>query len=268
MKKILKHLFLITSGLILLIVFTFYIYFPFITNHGESITVPDLVGLNISEIDKILSQRDLRYEVIPDSSFTTKFSPLEIIYQNPNKGAKVKEGRKIYLTLNSIKPPKIKMPQLINGSVKNAQLILKTYDLLLGKINYVPDKAANAVIQQYYNGKIVLAGSLVSKGSTIDLDIGNGLGNQIFEIPNLIGLDLDEGKFTILGSGLSIGKINYEKEGIIYMNYFDENGNEKIKEINADIGIIFKQNPKFPRKIKIGRKIDLWVISDSVLVKQ
>ena len=68
---------------------------------------------------------------------------------------KVKEGRKVYLTLNSIKPPKIKMPKLINGSVKNAQLILKTYDLFLGKINYVPDMAANAVIQQYHNGDII-----------------------------------------------------------------------------------------------------------------
>jgi len=266
--KILKHLFLIISALILLIIFTFYIYFPFITNHGESITVPNLIGLNISEIDKILSERDLRYEVIPDSSFTTKFSPFTIIYQNPNKGLRVKEGRKIYLTLNSIQPPKIKMPELINGSVKNAQLILKTYDLLLGQINYVPDKAANAVIQQYNNGKIILAGSLVSKGSTIDLDIGNGLGNQIFETPNLIGLDLEEGKFTILGSGLSIGEINYVKEGVIYTNYIDENGNEKIREIDADIGIIFKQNPKFPRKIKIGRKIDLWVINDSILVNK
>ena len=105
---------------------------------------------------------------------------------------KAKEGRKIYLTLNSIKPPNIKMPQLINGSVKNAQLVLKTYDLLLGKINYVPDMAANAVIQQYYKDDIVPSGSLIPKGSIIDLDIGNGLGNQIFETPNLIGMDLEE----------------------------------------------------------------------------
>ena len=252
----------------MIVILTFYIYFPFITNHGESITVPDLIGLNFSELEEFLSKRNLKYEIISDSSFTTKFPPLTVIYQNPNKGMKVKEGRKIYLTLNSIKPPKIKMPQLINGSVKNAQLILKTYDLLLGKINYVPDVAANAVIQQYHNGEIILSGNLISKGSLIDLDIGNGLGNEIFETPNLIGLDLEEGKFTILGSGLSIGEINYEKEGIIYIDYIDENGDDNLKEINAGIGIIFKQRPEFPKKIKIGKKINLWVVNDSTLINK
>ena len=79
--------------------------------------------------------------------------------------------------------------------------------------------AANAVIQQYHNGNIIQGGDLISKGSTIDLDIGNGMGNQIFEIPNLIGLDLEEGKFTILGSGLSIGEIYYNEISAYRMWY-------------------------------------------------
>ncbi|GIS31797.1 MAG: hypothetical protein Ct9H90mP3_5930 [Flammeovirgaceae bacterium] len=37
------------------------------------------------------------------------------------------------------------MPKIINGSVKNAQLILRSYDLKLGDITYVPDMARNAV---------------------------------------------------------------------------------------------------------------------------
>ena len=41
----------------------------------------------------------------------------------------MKENRKIYLTINSKVPPKIKDANIINGSVKNAQLILKSYDL-------------------------------------------------------------------------------------------------------------------------------------------
>ena len=79
----------------MIVILTFYIYFPFITKHGESITVPDLIGLNFSELEEFLSKRNLKYEIISDSSFTTKFPPLTVIYQNPNKGMKVKEGRKI-----------------------------------------------------------------------------------------------------------------------------------------------------------------------------
>ena len=43
------------------------------------------------------------------------------------------------------------MPKLIGGSVKNAQLILKTYDLKLGEIDYVADLALNYVLEQRVN---------------------------------------------------------------------------------------------------------------------
>ena len=127
MLKILKHIFFIIIFLVVIIVFLFYLYFPILTNHGETITVPDLKGLNYIEIDDFLSKRNLRYEIIKDSSYTTEYPPLSVIFQNPIYGEKVKEDRKIYLTLNSVKPPKIKMPKLINGSVKNAQLILNNF---------------------------------------------------------------------------------------------------------------------------------------------
>ena len=39
------------------------------------------------------------------------------------------------------------------------------------------------------------------------------------------------------------------------------------KEINARNGIIFKQYPESPKKIKIGRKIDMWVVRDSLEIK-
>ena len=106
--------------------FIFYIYFPFITNHGETITVPNLVGMEIKDLDEFLSDRDLRYEILEDSSYSSEYPPYTVLQQNPSENDKVKENRKIYLTLNSSIPPKIKMPKIINGSVsKNAQLILK-----------------------------------------------------------------------------------------------------------------------------------------------
>ena len=51
-------------------------------------------------------------------------------------------------------------------------------------------------------------------------------------------------------------------------DYIDENGDDNLKEINAGIGIIFKQRPEFPKKIKIGKKINLWVVNDSTLINK
>ena len=110
------------------------------------------------------------------------------------------------------------MPKIINGSVKNAQLILKSYDLKLGEITYVPDMARNAVLKIYFEGDSISENDLIDKGSVIDLEVGNGLGNQIFDAPDLVNLDLEEARFTIIGSGLRLGNIIYEDSDLIIIN--------------------------------------------------
>ena len=139
-KYVFKNLMIMIGGISSIIFFIFYIYFPFKTNHGDTITVPNLIGMELNEIDEFLSDRDLRYEILDDSSYSSEYPPYTILQQNPSENEKVKENRKIYLTLNSSIPPKIKMPKIINGSVKNAQLILRSYDLKLGDITYVPGR--------------------------------------------------------------------------------------------------------------------------------
>jgi beta-lactam-binding protein with PASTA domain len=155
------------------------------------------------------------------------------------------------------------MPNIINGSVKNAQLILKSYDLKLGQIKYVPDLAMNAVIKIYKDGDSLSVDGLIEKGSIIDLDVGDGLGNQIFNAPDLIGLDFDEAKFTIIGSGLRVGLINYQDSGFVYNKIIDDLGNEIYEKTKINPGRIFKQFPEKDVRVKIGRKVNLWIVEDS-----
>ena len=223
-KFFFKNIFLMISLIASIIFFIFYLYFPIITNHGDTITVPNLIGMKLEDLDEFLSDRDLRYEVLDDSSYSSEYPPFTVLQQNPSENEKVKENRKIYLTLNSSVPPKIKMPKIINGSVKNAQLILKSYDLKLGDISYVPDMARNAVLKIYINGDSINENDLILKGSIIDLEVGNGLGNQVFDAPDLINLDLEEAKFTIIGSGLRLGNIIYEDSGYFFNKILDEEG--------------------------------------------
>lgn len=164
-KYVFKNLMIMIGGISSIIFFIFYIYFPFKTNHGDTITVPNLIGMELNEIDEFLSDRDLRYEILDDSSYSSEYPAYTILQQNPSENEKVKENRKIYLTLNSSIPPKIKMPKIINGSVKNAQLILRSYDLKLGDITYVPDMARNAVLKIFINGDSISENDLILKGS-------------------------------------------------------------------------------------------------------
>ena len=263
LKFILKNLGIMGALIGSIVFFMFYIYFPFTTNHGDTITVPSLVGMSLEEIDEFLSDRDLRFEILEDSSYNSKYPPFTILQQNPSENEKVKENRKIYLTLNSSIPPKIRMPNIINGSVKNAQLILNSYDLKLGDIKYVPDMARNAVLKIYLKGDSISENDLIDKGSVIDLEVGNGLGNQIFDAPDLINLDLEEARFTIIGSGLRLGNIIYEDSGYFYNKNLDEEGNEILEKFWVEPGKVFRQSPENSTKVRIGRKVNLWIVSDA-----
>ncbi len=259
-KDLILHLIIMGVVGVGLILFFFFVYLPASTNHGETITVPDLEGATIEELDDYLVKRNLRYEITEDSGYSANYAPLAVLKQFPLANSQVKENRKVYVTLNAKSPPLVRMPRLIDGSVKNAQLVLRTYDLLLGDITYVPDIAANAVLEQFYKGSAIAEGEYVPKGAKIDLEVGDGLGNQIFESPFLIGQNLEDAQFAIIGSGLKVGDVYYQKDGKAELEVEDEDGNIKVEEKDIAAGSVFKQRPTAGTKVKLGQSIDLWVV--------
>ena len=229
--------------LILLVFFLgfFFVYLPFTTNHGEAITVPDLKKRSVVDLEEFLDSRDLRYEV-SDCTFVANVPGLTIISQYPLPGAKVKEGRKIYLTVVQNTVPLIKMPKITDMTLKSAQMELKSKGLEQGNITYEPDMAQNAVLKQMYKGSEILPGQLIAKGSKIDLVLGEGLGTAQFDAPTVLDMPLDEAKIAIIGAGLKVGQqmtIN-AKEG-------------------QASGVVVRQNPDAGTKVRIGDVIDLWV---------
>src|SRR5688500_17647818 len=176
------------------------------TQHGQTITVPDLTGKKLNDVQRLLESRKLEFVVI-DSSYSAKVKPLSVIEQNPRAGSQVKEKRTIYLTVNALNPPKVKMPDLRDASLKQAQLELESYGLKLGKLTYKPDLALNAVLDQQSKGKSIPPGAMIAKGSRIDLVVGDGLGQTDIDVPNLIGLTLTEAKFVLDGVGLNLGAV-------------------------------------------------------------
>jgi len=105
--KFLKNVGIMTGiGGVFILVF-FYIYLPSTTNHKESITIPELVGMSFNDINEFVTQRNLRYEIVADSGYSEALAPLTILTQNPKAGSKVKENRKIYLSLNATVPQRL-----------------------------------------------------------------------------------------------------------------------------------------------------------------
>jgi len=261
-KTLLVHVGLMVCVVIAMITIFFYVYLPSTTRHGETITVPNLEGMALAEMDDFLKKRHLNYEV-SDSNYQSTFPPLAILKHYPQAGSYVKENRKIYLTVNSNQPKSVNMPNLIDGSLKNAELRLKSYGLKRGEITYVPDLAPNAVLKQLFEGKEIEPGSPILRGSKIDLVVGDGLGRRVFSIPRFVGLPLDEADFSIKGSGLNTGSV--------IINIIDEVKMielvELAKELEIDTasiiesGAVFRQRPDIGNDIRLGQQVDLWVVS-------
>jgi len=229
----------ILTGAILVVAF-FNIYLPYTTNHGQTITVPNLQGMHKDQLEEFLADRDLDFQ-IDDSTYHSGSQPFVVFQQYPLPGFKVKQNRKIYVSINSKNPPLVKMPNLKDRSFINAQRELESFGLLLGEIKYVPDLQLNAVLKQSQNGREIPEGELIPKGSKIDLMVGDGLSNQELDVPNLSGMPLDEALELLQGSNLQKGTvISEEKSG-------------------AAINSVIRQKPEAGTKIREGDMIDIWI---------
>lgn len=240
-KKIGLHVVLVLATILVLSFLFLKVFLPSYTNHGQTVTVPDLEGYDFEQLDSYLSSRDLQFEVTLDSGYNAELKPFSVLKQNPKAGEKVKQGRKIYVTLNSKNAPLVKMPNLVNSLLKNAQEVLSNNGLVRGEIIYVPDIGINVVLEQKSRGRNIPEGFELPKGSQIDLVVGDGLGNQILDVPNLVGMDEIDAEFLIIGSGLRMGRINY------------------VQTDSVPQGIIIRQMPPAGAEVKTGEPIDVWI---------
>jgi len=241
LKKILINL-LIVTGIAIFFGFLFLkVYLPLYTNHGETVSVPDLSGYEYTEGSELLDNSSLQYEVSLDSGFSTELPPLAILKQVPAANSQVKTGRKVYLTLNARNAPMIKMPNLVNMQLKNVQETLANMGLERGDIVYVPDIGINVVLEQRYRGVTVREGFEIPKGARIDLVVGDGNGNQLLLAPDLTGMEEEDAEFLILGSGLRVGNKNYSTTDSVAP------------------GKIFLQAPPAGTQVRTGELINIWV---------
>jgi beta-lactam-binding protein with PASTA domain len=229
----------VTSGtVIFFMIIYFYVYLPAITNHGETITVPNIEGMKMEELEEFLVTRNLRYEV-SDSSYSDEHPPLTVLKQYPFAGSKVKENRVIYISLNRITPPTVPLPNLVDGSLTNAEVQLKSNELKRGRIQLIPGPFLHVVKEMKFKGEVIEPGTRITKGSIIDLVVYDG-GSNSLPAPEVEGLLLEDAKVAIFGSNLNI----------------------EIEVVGDTTGIevvVLKQKPVPNENIKVGDIVKVWV---------
>jgi len=150
------------------------------TLHGEYIEVPDVSGMFEEEAGKALADVGLKYEVL-DYKYDKMMVEGGVIEQKPKPGAYVKDGRKIYLTLNSGKIPMRAVPDLAdNSSLRAAESRLNAAGFKLGETVFV-DGDLDWVYEIRYQGEKIDAGTQIPEGSLLTIVAGNGNPVEIIE---------------------------------------------------------------------------------------
>ena len=208
-KWFVKHLVAAFVVLVALIVGAM-IFLNVVTQHNRELTVPDLSNMLVEEA-KVEAEKNKMVIDVTDSVFVKRMKRGAVYRQNPAPGSKVKQGRRIALTINAVNAKKITMPNLVGFSMRQAKAELLSRGLVLGKLIYIQDMATNNVLKQLYRNNEIEPGTMIESESVIDLVVGLNGHDFATYVPDVIGLKCISAVDAVHDNSLNISKLRFDK---------------------------------------------------------
>ncbi len=218
-KVFFKHLGYIL-GFFALIIILLFLWLRIYTHHGQAIELPDYTN---QPLDAAIRDADAKnfIIVVDDSIHMVGKSGGIILDQNPKPMTKVKERRKIYVTISKSNPDRIKLkdlPQLYGRNylskkkeleLRQIRSVIKGYKFDLGEPDYI--------MEAYYRGRLIVSseGELknieIEKGGTIEFILSKKSGGSV-NIPDLYCKSVEEALFILESANLKIGTVQKDGE--------------------------------------------------------
>ncbi len=195
----------------LLLFFTFW-WMRCYTKHGESLQVHDYTSMSLEDAIEKATSRSFEI-VVNDSVYRPGMNPNMILTQSPKPFSRVKENRKIYLTITKTIPDLVKLPDFrgnddynnyarklkrleVDAKIKSRQFNSKLEPNTILEVYYEDEKITNKIAESYE----------VLKGSTVEFIVSERGGGTV-PVPDLVCLVFTEAEFIVKSSDLSIGSI-------------------------------------------------------------
>jgi beta-lactam-binding protein with PASTA domain len=250
-RPILWNLTLIAVVLISLLVLS-YVALAVGTRHGMRRTVPDFTGLGLKDAQYYAEKRGLKL-IINDSLYVPAYPGGMVLEQLPKGGVDVKEGRKIYITINSFAQKKLPMPYVAGRSLRQAKNMLEGAGFGIERLEYVEDIATNYVLAQYLGGVEVTAESdiKIEKGTGVVLKVGVSPDQNMTTVPRLLGRKLFDAKGKLWEQGLNVGEVTYD---------------EGITLLNEDDARVCRQSTLQSSQLPLGSKVSIHLTLDKEVV--
>ena len=214
-----------------------------ITKWGQSSVIPNIVNMTIENAEDKIDDTNLDYE-IKDTVYRRDLNDGTIVEVQPAPGLEIKSGRTIFLVISSKRPPMVEMPSLVGrSSLRFAKIDIEARGLIVGNLSYIPSTEKDAVLSQMIGNTEIKAGTLIPKGTTINLTLGDGLSNIVVTPPFVIGNKYEEVQAALASSGITA---NY---------YFDKD----VKDTAT--AVVYRQYPSAlnDEKINMGESMDIFL---------
>ena len=220
-----------------------FVAMAFGTRHSARRTVPDFVGLKMTDAEYFAGRRDLQI-IVNDSLHVSAYPGGVILDQLPKGGVVVKPGRKVYVTVNSMRQRMVSVPYVAGRSLRQAKNMLEIAGLEIEKLVYVDDIATNYVLEAYCDGvQLTPESSLEAEmGSGVVLNVGRQSGDIRAEVPKLIGLTLQRAKGRLWEMGLNLGKVTYDDD---------------VDLLDKKSARVYYQSVDYGREVQLGDNIRL-----------
>jgi len=179
-----------------------YLTLALIIKSEDTVIVPSLEGKDVVYALELLTELELNTKV-KGSEYTADIPKNYVVFQEPQPGAEIKKGRDVKIILSK-GPKTVSMPNLLDLSVQQANIILEEYGICQGELSRTYNKK---VEKDHIIAQVPSQGTMISRGGCVDLLISMGVQSKAFKMPDLIGLTLEDALQSIEKVKLVIGEI-------------------------------------------------------------
>jgi serine/threonine-protein kinase len=228
------QIYIVVSGMFILFFAADALILPWIVHSRSEIAIPDVVNREFSVAQQLLLARGLN----PVKSGTTtsdKVKPGRVAFQNPIANSVVREGRNVYLTVSGGEE-QVLLPNLRGRSLRDAKITLEQLDLRLGLVTYISSDLPEETVV----GQGIPPARKVNKLTSIPVTISSGADMSQLDVPNIVGMSLEEAQQTLTAQRLKLGKITYKQSNNLVPNTVISQSpgpNDKV-DVNTPIDVI------------------------------
>lgn len=174
---------------------------PRLVRHGVTVAVPPVEGLAVADARAACARAGLLLSE-EERRHSDTLPPGSVVTQTPAAGVPVKPGRTVRVSV-SMGQERVSVPDLRGMSERQAELALENAQLLRGR---------TAEVRAGSSGRRVRAsrpasGEEVARGDSVDLLVATGDATEEYQMPALVGQDVDDVRALVESRGFKIGRV-------------------------------------------------------------